>query len=479
MTVKSRILIVDDSPLGRETLESLLSSELYTLSFATHGEEALTQAHEVYPDLVLLDVMMPGMDGFEVCRRLRADPLLAEVPIIMVTALDDRESRLTGIEAGADDFISKPFDRAELRARVRTVTRLNRYRRLLQERQRFEWVVTHAQDGYLILDAAYNITYMNAKAHFYLGVPEGQPSPCNFFECAQNHYRVEPPDAGEVQGSIIPPCYLIRPAEPYAPEFWLQVITQPLDEDVYLVQLRDITRSVLLRKQIWEFNSLVRHKLGTPLGVLTGAIDVLSRERVDFSPEEQAQILTMAGSGAKRLRGAIEDIFQFIEVRDLAHPGTGYCSASQVGPLVKSIAAELGLPPVTLNLEGAASLALGISAQGLELILWELLENAQKFHPEQQPHVMVSLDAMPAGGRLRVVDDGCTLPADQLLRIWQPYYQVERYFTGQVPGMGLGLSVVAALVWGLGGSCQAYNRTPGPGIVIELLLPKATSEGEE
>jgi response regulator RpfG family c-di-GMP phosphodiesterase len=78
--------------------------------------------------------MMPDMDGMEVCRRLRADPQLAEIPIIMVTALDDDDSRMQGIEAGADDFISKPFDRMELRARIRTIMRLNRYRRIATER---------------------------------------------------------------------------------------------------------------------------------------------------------------------------------------------------------------------------------------------------------------------------------------------------------------------------------------------------------
>ncbi len=82
--------------------------------------------------------MMPEMDGFEVCRRLRADPMLAEVPIILVTALDDRDSRLEGLEAGADDFVSKPFDRAELRARIRAIARLNRYRHLVAERAKFE-----------------------------------------------------------------------------------------------------------------------------------------------------------------------------------------------------------------------------------------------------------------------------------------------------------------------------------------------------
>ncbi|MBW7882831.1 MAG: response regulator [Caldilineaceae bacterium] len=140
---KSVILVVDDAPAGRETMEALLYSPSYELHFASNGPEALSLASKKRPDLILLDVMMPGMDGFEVCRRLRLDPDLAEIPVILVTALDDRNSRLQGIDAGADDFITKPFDSAELRARVRTITRLNRYRRLVEERTRFEWVVGH------------------------------------------------------------------------------------------------------------------------------------------------------------------------------------------------------------------------------------------------------------------------------------------------------------------------------------------------
>jgi PAS domain S-box-containing protein len=130
----STILIVDDQLSAREVLRELLAEQGHNLAFAGNGEEAWTKAAELMPDLILLDVMMPGMDGFEVCSRLRADPQLAEVPIIMITALDDHDARLQGIEAGADDFISKPFDLMELEARVRSITRLNRYRHLLIER---------------------------------------------------------------------------------------------------------------------------------------------------------------------------------------------------------------------------------------------------------------------------------------------------------------------------------------------------------
>lgn len=133
--MNSKILIVDDDFAGRATLEAILDGEGYELEFAQNGEAALKKAVNTLPDLILLDVMMPGMDGFEVCRRIRSMPILAEVPIIMLTALDDYNSRMVGLESGADDFFSKPIDRQELRARTRTITRLNRYRTLVEQRE--------------------------------------------------------------------------------------------------------------------------------------------------------------------------------------------------------------------------------------------------------------------------------------------------------------------------------------------------------
>lgn len=132
----SSILIVDDSRSARETLVAILEGEDYQLLTAQNGAEALQAAVHYQPDAILLDVMMPGMDGFEVCRRIRSTPEVAEVPIVILTALDDREALLKGLEVGADDFFTKPIDRRELLVRVRTITRLNRYRKLAEQRLR-------------------------------------------------------------------------------------------------------------------------------------------------------------------------------------------------------------------------------------------------------------------------------------------------------------------------------------------------------
>ncbi len=121
---KKHILIADDNPESCQLLHDLLESEGYTrLQIATDGPTTLSCVAEEAPDLILLDVMMPGMSGFEVCQSLKGDPQTSSIPVILVTALTERASRLQGLDAGADDFITKPIDEAELLARTRSLLR--------------------------------------------------------------------------------------------------------------------------------------------------------------------------------------------------------------------------------------------------------------------------------------------------------------------------------------------------------------------
>lgn len=126
LSERPRVLVVDDHPSSRMTAVALLSVEGYDVIEADSGPAALDMVSSGNPDLILLDVMMPGMDGFEVCRRLKQDEQTRLTPIVFVTALDDRRSRLRGIEAGGDDFLTKPFDQLELSARVRSLIRQKR-----------------------------------------------------------------------------------------------------------------------------------------------------------------------------------------------------------------------------------------------------------------------------------------------------------------------------------------------------------------
>ncbi|MDP7143139.1 MAG: PleD family two-component system response regulator [Alphaproteobacteria bacterium] len=122
--MSARVLVVDDILPNVKLLEAKLSSEYYDVLTATNGEDALKRVKQDSPDLVLLDVMMPGMDGFEVCKRIKDDPVSAHIPVVMVTALTDTADRVRGLQAGADDFLSKPVNDTALMARVRSLVRL-------------------------------------------------------------------------------------------------------------------------------------------------------------------------------------------------------------------------------------------------------------------------------------------------------------------------------------------------------------------
>ena len=126
------ILIVDDERQNRGLLEVMLKPEGFLLLTAAGGEEALAIIARQPPDLILLDVMMPGMDGYEVANRIKSDPATKSIPVIMLTALDDRNARMLGLTAGAEDFLTKPVDRAELSVRVRNLLRIKAYGDKLQ-----------------------------------------------------------------------------------------------------------------------------------------------------------------------------------------------------------------------------------------------------------------------------------------------------------------------------------------------------------
>jgi class 3 adenylate cyclase len=137
------VLAVDDQPQNIRLLDAVLSPRGYTVVPATGGEEALAALDEHSVDLVLLDVLMPGMDGYEVCRRIRATPRTAYLPVVMITASGSQQ-RLASLEAGADDFVQKPFDQAELLARVASLARVKRYHDTV-ERQAEELVRWNAE----------------------------------------------------------------------------------------------------------------------------------------------------------------------------------------------------------------------------------------------------------------------------------------------------------------------------------------------
>ncbi len=477
----STILIVDDDPAGRRAMEAPLLNEEYELVLAHDGPEALQLAHNLHPDLILLDVMMPGMDGYEVCRRLRADPHLAEVPIVMVTALDDRASKLQGLAAGADDFLPKPFDRAELRARVQTITRLNRYRRLHAERMQFRWIIDTADEGYLLLDEQDHIVYLNGPAARLLNLEEQEQIEGTFLQAAQRTYRCEPAEgwaqwpsaAAEKQGNR----YLVRPAAANALTRWISVqvlAVPPGTEAAYLVRLRDVTQQFNEYRDLASFRLAVRHKLRTPIAHMAMSATLLTLSQPpDELPPAAAEYAAIVQSSAQQLSQHIDDLLAYSNPTPTDEALSVTLAAVEAN--LHEVMREHGVEQYRWRAETEADgRILPLSPQAINIILHELVENAAKFHPLHKPRVEVTLkEAEPGCVLLRMEDDGVTLAAEQVEQIWKPYYQAEAGFSGNVPGMGLGLPLVASLVVGAGGHVHFYNRSPGPGVAVELTLPLA------
>ncbi len=474
MSHTTTILIVDDEERGRDALEMLLMTENYSLHFARDGKEALVKAAEISPDLVLLDVMMPQMDGFEVCQHLRANPQLAEVPIVMLTALDDRESKLRAIQMGADDFLSKPYDRIELRTRIATIARLNRYRRLVNEHSRFMWVVEQSVDGCVLLNEQREVIYSNALGRQYFAITE-ENYPISWDECTlKAGFNRQTVDSWRINEHT-EVYYLVRPESGHSAALWLQVSElNQARETTKLLMLRNITEEINLHRQMWSFQKMISHKLRSPLN---GLVSLQLLDANNLNNDRSKMLLQVAKESADRLQSQILEILSYTDVYASDTPSAFEAlQVQQIAGLVKLLAEEVGIKQISSSIEpNIIKRYMMFSLEMMDTVLRELFNNALKFHPTKNPNMVVMISQRNNRLIIQVLDDGKGIANEDLQKIWQPYYQSERSFTGEVEGMGLGLAIISRLLWSYNGTCQITNRnTNNPnetGVCVEITLP--------
>jgi PAS domain S-box-containing protein len=205
-----RVLLVDDNPDNLQVLYQTLEGRDYRLLIAKSGEDALGIAHRARPALILLDIMMPGMDGYEVCRRLKAEPTTSDTPIIFLSALGDTASKLKGFELGAVDYITKPFQAEEVIVRVGTHLKIHRLEQRLSERNRIlevenQRILAAMGEGLYGLDCRGCITFANPAAARLTGWEESTLLGRDF-HALHLHARADgqayPPDQGPVHTTL-------------------------------------------------------------------------------------------------------------------------------------------------------------------------------------------------------------------------------------------------------------------------------------
>ncbi|MFN8412021.1 MAG: hybrid sensor histidine kinase/response regulator [Anaerolineales bacterium] len=465
-----KILIIDDELIIRETLSALLSSEEIELIFAENGESGLQLAHDYLPDAILLDVMMPGMDGYETCRQIRAASDLAEIPIIMITALDDRKARLTGLVAGADDFLTKPFDGVELQIRIKNIMRLNRYRNLIAERSRFYWVVENSEKGYLVLDQNQGIQYANQQAQAYFHLPEVYTG-LNFDCQVKRYYQQHTPE----DGNIYQASYLVQPETANGHAFWLrmeELKSSSEMEDQHLVRVSNVTDEMSTYQDIRKINLLVSHKLRTPVSHIYLSMTLLDKNLDEMAVEDVKPMIKTAWQGAERLVTEVHEILKYINAPIALAEGTPF-SMEKMPKMIQNAMEILGLKNVDIFMADIPmDWKLSISKNAMELIIYEILENSEKFHPTRTPHVEIYVEKHCQDSvQIRFLDDGQVMTAEQIVQAKQPYSQGEKWFTGEVSGMGLGIPLIETLIWQVGGQIRIDNREDKDGLCVNLVLP--------
>ncbi|MBF0118969.1 MAG: response regulator [Desulfobacterales bacterium] len=472
---KSVILIVDNEAVVRYTLESMLISPEYNIIFAENGPQAIEKALEFKPDVILLDIMMPGMDGYEVCSIIRGNPILAEVPIILVTALEDHNSRIKGLKSGADDFLSKPVDYAELRARVQTIVKLNRYKRLLSERKKFESVVERANVGYLVVDSNDKIVYANPKSRSYLNISLDSNK---FLEVAKNVYRCEPLEAWKNWPNLSVfamklPRYLVQPETLTKKTFWIKVDFFQIQDNERIIMLTDVTSEMTFKSDVNTFHSIISKKFQEPIYSIVSGLETLLKELLQKKDTDDfIRISNAALKDAHILKTEISSILKYIETDNIIRSGERF-SLSMIRPMISKIIDRIELKSINIaGDEGLENKKLLFSIDAMEMIFTELISNSKKFHPKSSPIIEIHVISMdPKEVTFTVRDDGLTLSPEQIVSVWTPYYQGKKYFSKDVHGMGLGLSMVSSLIWSIGGTCSISNREDGSGVVVELNLP--------
>ena len=475
------LAIISDQNLVRN-LADLLHGTDFKLEVATDSQTGLQKAEEYLPDAIFLDIDLDD-NALETCRRLRANRVLKGLPILMLCDYDDRDSRALGLSAGVDDFISKPFDGIELLSRLRTITRLNTKRLLETDLMRFTWMADQSTDGYVLLDKSGVIHYANANAHILLNLPDdylGLP----FKHIVEYRFVPQPEDTWANWVNEPAPCYLVQPESPTARTAW--VLLDALDtmlgtEHHRVVRLKDVTDRMSIYQDMRRFHTGVVHKLRTPMSMLVSSMALLKTRLDQLSGEEVKELVRSSIKGVDRLASQVQQILTYIDAPLALNVGEPV-ALGQIPEMIRTICEPLKLSNVVLFLpEHLASKVIALTYDALESVFYELLLNARKFHPEKNPTVEVSVGQLDEGFiRIRVVDNGQTLSTEQLGWAWLPYVQGEKDFTGELPGMGLGIPMVATLVWKAGGDLHIRNRPDGDGVVVEMKIPlESTSRAFE
>jgi PAS domain S-box-containing protein len=491
---RGRVLLADDNADMRGYVLRLLSGVGWTVEAVRDGTEALEAVRAQVPDLVLSDVMMPGLDGFGLLSALRADPRTADVPVILLSARAGEEATVEGLEAGANDYLVKPFSARELLARVegtvRTARAQREQRRAEAERERFFQL---APDLFCIAGMDARFRRVNPAFVRALGWSEEELYAHPFL-----HF-VHPEDLPATQAEL----EKLSRGEPtlrFENRYrckdggyrWLAWAATPVVEEGFMyAAARDITearRAQTERERLLalesaarqeaeeanrlkdEFLSTVSHELRTPLTAMLGWVQLLRSGSLPADKRERA--LETVERNARAQGQLIEDLL------DVSRILSGKMKLD-VEPVDVSTVVEQAMESVRpaadargIRLQAAMDSTGSIlgDAHRLQQVVWNLLSNAVKFTP-RGGRVQVFVERRDSSVEITVADTGKGISASFLPHVFERFRQADASTTRQYGGLGLGLSIVRHLAEMHGGTVSAASEGEGRGATFTVRLP--------
>ena len=483
MTEKTKILVVDDEPLNIKLLEATLIPEGYKVITASNGEECLAKLSESDVSLILLDIMMPGMDGFEVTRRLRADPKWRLIPIVMITALTETADRVKGIEAGCDDFISKPFDEDEVLARVNTLVKLSYYRQQLDEKEKFEYVIDNMHDGLIAIDTNMRVDHINQKARDMLKL-ESQELPQNLLDYLQKAFAVR--YDGELEKDIKERSTsfgLERSESQEVEHLFLQARSSAIIDpegniSSIMIILSDITQKQSEERIKQDFLSLISGKLRNPLTIIIQRAEMM-QEGMFMGPKEVKEKGTdPILNNAYNLAGLVERLLTFVtatnEKLEIAQEQIEIYEYFQrlVSTADLALQEELDGRKLELTLDcHNKTETLNMSENHLKLIAGNLIDNAVIFNKNDPVKIHITVENKPETLQISFKDNGIGISNDEEENIFEKFYQIKEASDSNIEGFGLGLPLVKRLVTTYGGKINVVS-SKNKGSTFTISLPR-------
>lgn len=493
----SRVLVVDDNADMRSYLNRLLSVS-YQVLFAADGAAALALARDTRPDLIISDVMMPALDGFALLKALRADQTTAAIPVILLSARAGEEATLEGLQAGANDYLVKPFSPREVLARVQAQLEITRLRR------EAELARQHLHD--LLMQAPASICVLRGPQHVYelvnppyyqlvgkrelLGKPirealpelEGQ----GFYELLDHVYRTGEPFFGrEIRAKLIR-GQAGAPEEGYFDFVYQPIHTANGDVEGIMVHGVEVTEQVRARQRVSAFLGIASHELKNPLTSIKGNIDLaqrrVSKALEELMREENLRHL-LEGVSLMLARAARQIDFQNRLVSDLVDT-----TRIQVGKLELRIApADLNeivreaveeqrqLAPtrvIHLELPTGEEQRISVDADRIGQVVTNYLSNALKYSAEDQS-VLVRVEPLETEIRVAVQDAGPGLSPEEQEHIWERFYRSPevQIKSGTGIGLGLGLHICQTIIEQHGGRV-GVESVKGAGSTFWFTLPR-------